>query len=116
MPLSDIEKALDLQIGGPRPEEDQVMISDWAVETFGDTGTNLSVAIRANEEMAELLAALSRDDNDVKAVIEAADVVITFARLFVRFGLSLQDVIDCKMELNRKREWDLDGHGHGYHK
>lgn len=48
--------------------ETQQTISDWVVSAFGPTGTNLRVAIRAQEELTELLACLSRDDNDPHAV------------------------------------------------
>jgi hypothetical protein len=31
------------------------------------------------------------------------------------YGLSLDDAIDAKMGINRARQWNLDGTGHGYH-
>lgn len=66
--------------------------------------------------MAELLAKLCIDDNDREAAIEAADVMITFMRMFERLGVDYHDMIDEKMAINRQREWNLDGQGHGYHK
>jgi len=45
-------------------KETQETISQWAEETFGPVGSNASVAARANQEMSELLRALtSNDDN-----------------------------------------------------
>lgn len=96
-------------------KESQRTISDWALKTFGNTGTNLRVAIRANEEMAELLRELSVDDNSPKAVTEIADILIVLYRLADRMGYDLHDVIDAKMQVNRKREWKLDKTGCGKH-
>lgn len=97
------------------PHETQDSISVWANETFGPSGSNIRVAARANEEMAELLRALSVDDHHPKAAEEMADVVIVLYRLAWRLGVDLHFEIDRKMTLNRKREWKQDGSGHGYH-
>lgn len=95
--------------------ETQRTISDWADETFGPAGSNARVAARANEEMAELLRALTADDEHPKAAEEVADVVIILARLATRLGVDLQQEIERKMEVNRERVWTKDGTGHGYH-
>lgn len=95
--------------------ENQITVSTWANETFGPSGSNARVAARANEEMAELLRALTADDNHPKAAEEVADIVIILYRLATRLGIDLYDEIDRKMEVNRKREWKLDKTGHGYH-
>ena len=96
--------------------ESQKTISDWAVATFGDAGSNSRVATRANEEMAELLSKLSIDDNDRRAAEECADVVIVLYRLCERLGMDLLAEIDRKMTINRARTWAQDGSGHGYHR
>ncbi len=96
--------------------ETQRSISDWAVETFGDAPSNLSIAVRANEEMAEMLACLMRDDNDQHAAEEAADVIITLCRMFERLGIDIVAEVDRKMRVNRARQWEIvPGGGHGYH-
>lgn len=95
--------------------ENQITVSTWANKTFGPSGSNARVAARANEEMAELLRALTADDNHPKAAEEVADIVIILYRLATRLGIDLYDEIDRKMEVNRKREWKLDKTGHGYH-
>jgi hypothetical protein len=69
--------------------ETQESISLWAEETFGPVGSNARVAARANEEMAELLRALSTDDSNPKAAEEAADVVIVLCRLAHRLETRL---------------------------
>lgn len=94
----------------------QKEISDWATSTFGEAGSNMRVASRANEEMSELIAALSKDDNHPKASEEMADVVIIFYRLAERLGVDLHNEIARKMEINRNRTWERDGSGHGYHR
>lgn len=68
--------------------ETQKTITNWADETFGPVNNNFRVAARANEEMAELLRALSVGDEE-KAREEAADVVIVLARLATRLERKL---------------------------
>jgi NTP pyrophosphatase (non-canonical NTP hydrolase) len=95
--------------------ETQESVSKWANETFGPAGSNARVAARANEEMAELLRALTADDSSPKAIAEVADVVIVLYRLATRLGGDLHAEVDRKMAINRAREWKLDATGHGYH-
>jgi len=95
--------------------ENQISVSNWAGETFGTAGSNAKVAARANEEMAELLRALTADDNHPKAAEEVADIVIILYRVASRLGVDLLEEIDKKMTVNRKRKWNLDNTGHGYH-
>lgn len=96
-------------------KETQGTVSQWADETFGSGGSNASVAARANIEMAELIMALTNDDNDPKAIVEVADIVIVLYRLVARANADLAEEIDRKMAISRARTWRLDGHGHGYH-
>ena len=93
----------------------QFQISNWADDTFGPASSNARVAARANEEMAELLRALTADDNHPKACEEVADVVIVLCRLATRMGFDLMDEVDRKMAINRSRTWNLTKDGHGYH-
>lgn len=95
--------------------ENQTSISAWADRTFGSAGSNISVAARANKEMAELITKLANDDGDPAAIEECADIVIVLMRLADRNGRSLALAIDQKMTVNRSRKWRLDGHGHGQH-
>lgn len=95
--------------------ETQRTVSQWAQETFGPASSNARVAARANEEMAELLKALTGDDNSAKAVEEAADVVICLYRLAERMGGDLLAEVDRKMLINRGRKWAMTQDGHGYH-
>jgi phosphoribosyl-ATP pyrophosphohydrolase len=94
--------------------ETQVTINRWIEKTFGTAGSNLSVAARANEEMAELLMALAIDDDHPKAVEECADIVICLYRLVERRGADLHAAIDAKMAINRHRQWNI-ANGHGRH-
>jgi NTP pyrophosphatase (non-canonical NTP hydrolase) len=96
--------------------ESQHSISEWAEETFGPSGSDVRVAARANEEMAELLRACCMDDVSAeKKREEIADVVIVLCRLMTRLGGDLNKEIDRKMAVNRQRIWRRDGSGHGYH-
>jgi NTP pyrophosphatase (non-canonical NTP hydrolase) len=95
--------------------ETQKSISDWATETFGPAVSTIRVAARANEEMAELIRKLATDDNNPEAGEEIADIVIVLSRVAERLGVDLVTEINRKMAVNRKRQWHLDGSGHGYH-
>lgn len=96
-------------------KETQESISQWAEETFGLLGSNLRVALRMNNEMAELLDKLAKNDNDVNAIEEAADIIIVAMRLFDRFGVNFWNVVEAKMAVNRARQWKADGTGCGQH-
>lgn len=97
-------------------QETQETITDWAASVFGPAQSNLRIAIRANEEMAELLRCLSVNDHHPMAPEELADVVIILYRLADCLGVNLHSVVDAKMSVNRtQRTWERDGSGHGYH-
>lgn len=76
---------------------------------------NLSRAIRAAEELAELIAVLARNDSDPKALGEVADVRIVLHGILAAHGVDGQDVDDAKMAINRRRRWATTGDGHGQH-
>src|SRR5215207_7698528 len=95
-------------------KETQGTINAWIGATFGEAGSNLSVAARANQEMSELMMALAVDDQHPKAVEEAADIVIILYRLAERFGADLHKAVEAKMAVNRRRTWNA-ANGHGYH-
>lgn len=106
--------------------ENSRTITEWADETFGFAASGTRIAIRANTEMAELLAKVSAPvsglkDSDMirqfneEVVFECADVCIVLARLCQKRGYDLFEMIDRKMEINRKREWVRDGSGQGQH-
>lgn len=95
--------------------ETQRSVSEWIEATFGPAGSNARCAARANEEMAELLRALTSDDDNPRAAPEMADVVILLYRLATRMGVDLHGEVDRKMAINRGRSWVSDGTGHGYH-
>jgi NTP pyrophosphatase (non-canonical NTP hydrolase) len=74
--------------------ETQRSISDWAEATFGPSSSNMRVAVRTQEELTELLRALSVDDRHPKAAEEIADVVIVLQRLATRLGVDLWREVD----------------------
>lgn len=114
----DVGNELTETIDRLRPQSGkwtQGMISRWTCETFGEPRSNLSIAVRANEEMAELLRCLSRDDWDCHAREEIADVIITLCRLATRLEGDMSRDIDAKMERNLKRTWTIGPDGHGDH-
>jgi NTP pyrophosphatase (non-canonical NTP hydrolase) len=97
------------------PVETQYTITAWADKTFGHSRSILRSVKRADEEMRELITALKESDN-TKAAEEIADIFIVLYRSADMLHVDIHEVIDKKMEINRQREWLLDGTGHGYHK
>lgn len=93
----------------------QQEVNNWCEETFGPVISNLSVGVRANEEMSELLTCLNSDDYDAKAIEESADIVICLYRLVARMGGDLDQTVRIKMKINKARKWKLNGKGHGQH-
>lgn len=103
--------------GLPLPiiHETQQSIAAWALATFGPTSSNQRTAVRAADEMRELLDALAADDRAPTAGEEIADVVIVLSRLATELGVDIAAEVDKKMSVNRSRSWSLDGTGHGQH-
>jgi NTP pyrophosphatase (non-canonical NTP hydrolase) len=89
-------------------------IGSWTDGVFGSVTNYQTGAARANEEMAELITAVSRFDLP-QAALEIADVVICLHRLANDLGYDLQELVDRKMVINRNRKWRPDGTGHGKH-
>lgn len=99
-------------------DETQESIEEWRVATFGAPPSAklaaIRLATRANKEMAELLHELSAE-NAAAAAEEIADVVIVLYGIATRLGFNVQQLVNRKMDVNRSREWVLDGTGHGHH-
>lgn len=91
-------------------------ITDWQLATFGPV-TPARAWARFDEEFNELVDAdCEPTEPPEKIAEEAADVVITFAAwVLARTGLDLAAAIERKMQVNLKREWNVDGEGGGYH-
>lgn len=55
--------------------------------------------------------------DELKVMTEVADVVIVLARIqrFLQASCLMEEAVDFKMDINRKRVWKLDGNGHGQH-
>lgn len=76
---------------------------------------NLSRAIRAAEELAELIELLVVDDSDPRACSEVADIRIVLSGIPAAHGHEASDDDDAKMAINRARTWSTTGDGHGQH-
>lgn len=77
---------------------------------------NLSRALRALEEMAELIQMLADNDNDPRAPGECADVDIVLRGIEAAHGSEHGILVQRKMAINRGREWTAAGDGHGQHR
>lgn len=132
------------QLERAMPRETSESIAAWQNETFGKATTtfsrisrssqaifsamakasgadlkvarpNLSRAIRAAEELAELIEMLVIDDNDPGAPVEAVDTGICLEGIIAAHGQERSVVADTKMSINRTRTWQMTGDGHGQH-
>lgn len=71
--------------------ETQGTISKWAMDTFSEPSSDMRVAVRANEEMAELMTEVSKLKPDFALIAaECADVAIVLYRLADRLKLDLE--------------------------
>jgi len=95
--------------------ENKETIRDWAISVFGKQAHPKSIAIRALEELIELLKAIDNESTQ-RIHEEIADVEICMAYLAAVVGCNIQNEIENKMAINRQREWVCDGNGNGYHK
>ena len=95
--------------------EDTISIADWVDDTFGTKTTPIRAAVRANQEMSELMTALLDGTSESKAREECADVAIVLCMVCRRLGGDLWHEIERKMDINRGRTWAMDGSGCGYH-
>lgn len=85
-------------------------IREWADETFGPCSPERTVE-RASEEFAELVTEVTGKQYWTgDAVLEAADVIITLARI-----PGVTEAVDFKMAINKNRKWEKKGDGTGYH-
>ena len=92
-------------------DETQESIAAWAGEAFGEPGSILRVAARVNEEMSELIRAITAGQPKPAVIDEAADVLIVLARLGNRLAVtlkplpiqaySLTDVCELALQANK---------------
>jgi NTP pyrophosphatase (non-canonical NTP hydrolase) len=90
-------------------------IEKWGRETFGEAELN-ALALRAKEELEELIAAIKAGESHADIVAEAADVTILLHRLTGTLNMELSKAVEAKMIINRAREWTRSGDGTGQHK
>ena len=85
-------------------DETPKTIFDWAKETFGAVKP-LSVGIRMNHEVGELLSALEEGTNATAILYECADIRIMLSQIEYAYGGNPQELVNSKMKLNRERSW-----------
>lgn len=98
------------------PTESSKTIAQWGTQAFGDAASVKAYAIRAQEELAELIEAIETGQPPKEIAHEAADVAILLHRITGTLGLELYSAIDEKMAINRVRKWTPDGNGVGQHR
>jgi len=98
------------------PEETSKTIAQWGTESFGDAASVKAYALRAQEELTELIEAIDTGEPDKNIALEAADITILLHRITGSLGLELYEAVDKKMAINRRRKWTPDGNGVGQHK
>jgi NTP pyrophosphatase (non-canonical NTP hydrolase) len=94
--------------------ENSQSIAQWGDRTFGQASL-IALAMRAREELDELIQAINEDEADINIAMEAADVAILLHRLTGDLNTDLSDVVNEKMKINRARQWVKSGDGTGQH-
>jgi len=84
--------------------ETQDSIRAWADDTFGTTTSLARVAARANEEMAEVLRALTADRPLADVAVEVVDTVIVLCRAADLAGMHFRRVQD-DIETDAHAKW-----------
>lgn len=90
-------------------------IGEWATKTFGYADDPMSIVNRAGDEFLEMETALYEGEAISKIRREIADTIIVLMHLMDRLGGNAQEEIDAKMQINRSRQWKLNGDGTGSH-
>ena len=104
--------------------ETQVTIGRWQKRIFPNVSLYSSV-VRMLQEAHELVGlfwidrdhALQHPQMPHKAKIanEIADVYITLVGVAERAGVNIEQAVNDKMEINRKRKWTISNDGTGQH-
>ncbi|MEO1702608.1 MAG: dATP/dGTP pyrophosphohydrolase domain-containing protein [Pseudomonadota bacterium] len=96
--------------------ETSASIAQWAERAFGPASDLTALVTRAEQELAELNAAILSGSSADSIEAEAADVTILLHRIVV-LGADgeLSDAVDAKMAINRSRKWQPAGNGTGKH-
>ena len=96
--------------------ETQATIEAWRAETFGGRPTPVNMTVRANEEMAGLIRAVTNPVTGCKEIAaEAADVLIMLYGVAEMAGFSLHRAVNDKMAINRARRWRKGAPGRSQH-
>lgn len=120
--------------------ESQRSIADWRQSVFGKSDEPAAVLCRALVEFGELMELLVDDEasaalreaiqqcvfdvgwTDDPIAIDAgevademADVMIVLFGAADDWGIDLMKAVDRKMQINRRRTWDITGPGLGQH-
>ena len=90
---------------GDTVKETQESICKWADETFGAPEMK-ALWSKLEEEFDEMRSEFRQGDFDACAK-ECADVYVLLVQWAGYLGYDLHDLVDAKMEVNRKRKWDV---------
>lgn len=78
-------------------------VYDWCQVKFN--ASEMEIVARGNKEYAELVNAIANDTDEEDKVDEVADVLIFMYQLCGLYGVDPQEIVDKKMEINRRRSW-----------
>ena len=83
----------------------QGQVWDWAYDQFGVNNV-LTLAIRGNKEMAELLQEIQTGSKPAKEIaMECADISFLLLQICEASGYDMMKLVAEKLEVNKKREW-----------
>lgn len=109
------EEAADVAIVISRLASRLSIILDPSVVSPRDHQGARHLAAMANIKLATLLTYLALDDVSHLAGYTLQELWWYLEELCHELEYDLSRLIDEKMAINRKRQWERDGSGHGYH-
>tara|TARA_R110000851_G_scaffold16046_3_gene52554 strand:+ start:4645 stop:4947 length:303 start_codon:yes stop_codon:yes gene_type:complete len=86
----------------------------WAEGQFGKS-PELSIAIRGNKEMAELVSTISNGMGKKEIGEECADVAFFLLQICEKNGFDLMTEVSKKLVINRDRSWEIASDGSHQH-
>lgn len=98
-----------------RAEREDLDFMDLTVRSAPYVSQRMPPLMLAEAAITSLARLLPRREGDVRNETDLGHLGAALATICAQRGFYLWDCVEKKMEINRKRKWVLDGHGHGQH-
>ncbi len=82
-------------------------VQNWCKAKFGGKADPACIFVKLMEKVGELAEEIRLNKDVTKIGTEAADCVIVLCHLLNCYGLSLQNCVKLKMQINIARQWTV---------